>query len=117
MQWDGSPTGGFTSGDPWLPAIDPARRNVAGQRGDPASLLSLYRELIALRPRLGRGLRTRDSADGVLSYVRGRHLVAINTHPEPRPAPTGGDLVLETEPGALRDGALGPHRGAILALG
>jgi alpha-glucosidase len=49
MQWDASPTGGFTSGEPWLPLADPAQRNVAGQAGDPASLLSLYRRLLALR--------------------------------------------------------------------
>src|SRR5919206_2109167 len=27
MQWDGSPAGGFTTGEPWLPLVDPARRN------------------------------------------------------------------------------------------
>ena len=43
MQWDASPGGGFTTGEPWLPLVDPAERNVAAQRGDPASLLSLYR--------------------------------------------------------------------------
>src|SRR5204863_294847 len=35
MQWDTSPTGGFTSGVPWLPAVDPAERNVEAQRDDP----------------------------------------------------------------------------------
>jgi alpha-glucosidase len=49
MQWDASPSGGFTDGTPWLPAIDPATRNVADQRDDPGSLLSLYRRLIASR--------------------------------------------------------------------
>ena len=43
MQWDASPTGGFTTGEPWLPPIDPAERNVEAQRGDPGSLLELYR--------------------------------------------------------------------------
>ena len=56
MQWDGSPSGGFTSGRSWLPLVDPATRNVADQSGDPASLLSLYRQLIALRRR-SRALR------------------------------------------------------------
>jgi glycosidase len=49
MQWDASPNGGFTSGSPWLPPVDPAERNVAAQRGDPQSLLNLYRRLIAAR--------------------------------------------------------------------
>ena len=58
MQWDASATGGFTSGTPWLPLVDPGTRNVAGQADDPASLLALYRRLIAARrasPALGRG--------------------------------------------------------------
>lgn len=46
MQWDASPTGGFTTGDPWLPPIDPEERNVEAQRADPGSLLNHYRRLI-----------------------------------------------------------------------
>lgn len=49
MQWDSSPQGGFTGGTPWLPLVDPATRNVAAQTDDPASLLSLYRQLLAVR--------------------------------------------------------------------
>ncbi|WP_428028921.1 alpha-amylase family glycosyl hydrolase [Ancylobacter sp.] len=50
MQWDDTPNAGFTNGRPWLPlATDYARRNVAAQMDDPASLLALYRKLIALR--------------------------------------------------------------------
>lgn len=47
MQWDSS--GGFTSGEPWLPMVDPEDRNVADQRDDPDSLLNHYRDLIARR--------------------------------------------------------------------
>jgi alpha-glucosidase len=46
MQWDASATGGFTTGTPWLPPIDPADRNVEAQRADPGSLLNHYRRLI-----------------------------------------------------------------------
>jgi alpha-glucosidase len=51
MQWDASPTGGFTASGvtPWLPAGDTAACNVADQRQDPASTLSLCRDLLALR--------------------------------------------------------------------
>src|SRR4029453_18803407 len=49
MQWDATPRGGFTRGEPWLPLVDPATRNVAVQSGDPASLLNQYRRLLALR--------------------------------------------------------------------
>ena len=49
MQWDASPNGGFTTGQPWLPLVDPLTRNVAAQQEDPNSLLAWYRELLALR--------------------------------------------------------------------
>jgi alpha-glucosidase len=53
MRWvDDAPHGGFTSGEPWLPMVDPERRNVADQREDPGSLLNLYRELMARRPQV-----------------------------------------------------------------
>jgi alpha-glucosidase len=79
MQWDSSPAGGFTAGTPWLPAVDPATRNVADERRDPASLWSLHRDLIRLR----RGLRgplepVAGDADGLLAYRRGDVLVALN---------------------------------------
>jgi alpha-glucosidase len=56
MQWDSSPAGGFTTGTPWLPPVDPAERNVEAQRGDPDSLLEHYRRLIAERRTGERGL-------------------------------------------------------------
>ncbi len=73
MQWDA--TGGFTMGTPWLPAVDPATRNVAEQSADPASLLALYRRLITARrevPALGRGSHRSifDVAPDVLAWVR-----------------------------------------------
>ncbi len=81
MQWDGSPLGGFTSGDEsWLPLTDPAARNVADQAARDDSLLALYRRLIALRPRLGEFelLGTPGEVpDGVLAYRRGDYVIAI----------------------------------------
>src|SRR5438093_8179408 len=50
MQWDNSPNAGFTSRRPWLPvAADYTRYNVAVERDDPASMLTLFRQLLALR--------------------------------------------------------------------
>jgi alpha-glucosidase len=50
MQWDGSSQAGFTTGRPWLPvAPQYAECNVARETGNPRSLLSLYKRLIALR--------------------------------------------------------------------
>jgi alpha-glucosidase len=113
MQWDASPTGGFTSGEPWLPAVDPAEHNVEDQRDNPGSTLTLVRELIALRRQLGEEFELLDAADGLIAYRRGEHVVAINATAEPRPAPVAGETVLATAPGALSDAELAPHAGVI----
>ncbi|MCW2923717.1 MAG: glycosidase, partial [Thermoleophilia bacterium] len=51
MQWSPEADGGFGSGavEPWLPLGDVAARNVADQRRDPASVLNVVRDAIALR--------------------------------------------------------------------
>ena len=50
VQWDASPSAGFTTGTPWLPVNpDHVEWNAAAQREDPASVLAHYRRLIALR--------------------------------------------------------------------
>jgi alpha-glucosidase len=111
MQWE--PDGGFTAGEPWLPLVDPAQRNVADQRDDPASMLSLVRDLIALRRQLGDGFELLESAEGVVAFRRGDHTVAINTTSEALPAPLRGELRIQSEAGAMRSGTLAPHAGAI----
>jgi glycosidase len=107
MQWDAS--GGFTTGVPWLPLIDPEERNVEAQRGDPGSLLGLYRRLIALRRELGGGFLLLDAEPGVLAFKRDGHTVAVNTTAEPRSAPAG-EPVLATHEGE----GLSPHAGVIV---
>jgi len=77
MQWDESENGGFTTGKPWLPAVDPKERNVAAQREDPASLLNHYRRLIAHRRELGDGFRLLDSEPGKLAYERGGRVISV----------------------------------------
>src|SRR6185436_13040672 len=106
MQWDGSPTGGFTTGEPWLPVVDAAQRNVADQRDDPGSMLTLVRELIALRRDLPDEFELLDAAEGVLAFRRGGYTIAVNTGAEERPAPGPGDARIQTAPGALSDGRL-----------
>ena len=68
MQWSADPAAGFTTGVPWrLPRSSDGADSVAGQSGDPHSLLSLYRDLIRLRaesPALREGA-TRLLAGGV----------------------------------------------------
>jgi alpha-glucosidase len=113
MQWDPTPTGGFTAGAPWLSLVDPDLRNVEYQRSDPGSLLNLYRRLIRLRPNLGRGFQLVDGEPGVIAYRRGEHLIALNLTSEKRVAPPGGAVVLETFDGALAAERLGPRAGVI----
>jgi alpha-glucosidase len=114
MQWDASAHGGFTSGEPWLPPVDPQERNVEAQRGDPSSLLSFYRALIALRPKLGREFELLDAPAGVLAYRRGEHLVTFNLTSEEQPLLALDELVLSSDPAAdLSTGRLPAHTAAI----
>jgi alpha-glucosidase len=87
MQWDAGPGAGFTTGAPWLPLGDDyAGVNVAAQRHNPRSALTLARRLIALRraePALSVGGYAPAPAGGdLLAYTREadvrRLLVALN---------------------------------------
>jgi len=93
MQWDAGDNAGFATAEPWLPlSPDHATRNVATQRREARSMLSLYRKLIALRrrePALSIGVHVRAEAIGeVLTYRRfhaGRWItVALNFSAEER---------------------------------
>ena len=69
------PCAGFTSGEPWLPLNrDAEQRNVETQRGEPDSMLTFYRRLLALRrarPALSVGTFRPMNAEGdVIAYVR-----------------------------------------------
>ena len=98
MQWERAAGAGFTTGTPWLPLVDPEVRNVADERANAGSLLSLCRRLLELRRGLGRGFRLLDAEPGVVAYERDGHLVAVNTTAEPRTAPEG-ERVLATHDG------------------
>jgi alpha-glucosidase len=111
MQWDGSQGGGFTSGRPWLPLVDHHERNVASQRGDPESLLSLYRRLISLRRELPPILEVVDHGPEVLAFERGDCTVLINFADTPAALPAGEEL-LATAP--LSSGFLAGHAGVVL---
>jgi alpha-glucosidase len=116
MQWEAGPKGGFTSGEPWLPLVDPAQRNVVDQRDDPGSVLSLYRELIALQRTLPEGFAAVDDVPGVVSFRRGDRLVAINLSGERRSVPGGEVLLATTRDAIASDGLLAPQGGAVIAL-
>ncbi len=114
MQWDATPNAGFCppAGDPWLPIPDDATEtNVAAQQDDSRSLLSLYRQLIALRRnetvlQIGR-YHPRGVAGNILAYERehdGRRLLVVlnlGSHPStwsPTDAPPVGRILLSTNP-------------------
>ena len=93
MQWDASPNAGFTTARPWLPVdrLFP-KVNVASQKTDPSSLLSLHRRLITLRnqePSLKAGSFIPVYADTqLLSYIREapgatRFLIVLNLSHRP----------------------------------
>jgi alpha-glucosidase len=113
MQWDASPTGGFTGGEPWLPPVDPAGRNVEAQRDDPGSLLQLYRLLIEARRLLGDGFQLLEGFDGIVAFERPEHVVAINVTAGRQPAPVTSQPELTTHPDPLAEGWLAPHAGVI----
>jgi alpha-glucosidase len=102
MQWNGSPTGGFTTGIPWLPPDEPQLRNVADQEQDQESVLEFFRRLIRLRRDFGSAARLLDSPPGTVVLERGGHLVAVNLGDASAPIKRRGELALETRRG---DGA------------
>jgi alpha-glucosidase len=122
MRWDDeAPAGGFTMGRPWLPAIEVEGGAVAAQERDPASVLHLYRDLIALRRTLSGPPVFVPAEDGVLAFRRGESLVALNTAPEVRPAPPGGRVLRHTDPRVALPGdpapaTLAPGEGFLAGL-
>jgi alpha-glucosidase len=85
MQWSSAAQAGFTTGTPWLRLADDwPQRNVEAQARDAASMLTLYRRLIALRraqPALNRGsYEGLESEEDVLAYARtfeGQRVVVV----------------------------------------
>lgn len=130
MQWDASRSAGFSDGAPWLPVASDYRQiNVAAQRDDASSMLSLYRRLMALRranPALTHGAYRPVAVDeDVLCYERvqadQRFLVALNFGDRAKtlslPTWSGRHILLSTDSeGAepLDPLVLRPHEGAIV---
>ena len=135
MRWDPSGTAGFTTGTPWLPIGDDIETiNVETQRSDPASMLTLYRRLLALRRAeaalsVGEYLPLGVAGD-VLAYERragtDAFLVVLNLGGSPGVLPAGvgartGTVVLATN--QEREGqpfegnlSLAPDEGLIVRL-
>ncbi len=98
MPWTNDPGAGYSDPgvEPWLPYGDVAAYNVADQRHDPDSALSLTRDLIGLRnaiPDLRHGSYTTlpSSNDRIWAWQRGdRTVVAMNLSDEPVDVPGVG---------------------------
>lgn len=131
MPWDDSDFAGFSTVEPWLPLNGDWRdRNVSVQSVAPASLLNLYRRLLALRrasPALHHGdFALVESEDGVLCYERRlgaeRLLIALNLtdHRRALPQPphaSSAELLLSTLTEPAREAFLRPNEGLILRIG
>ncbi|HLU07376.1 MAG TPA: alpha-amylase family glycosyl hydrolase [Woeseiaceae bacterium] len=107
MQWSNDVNAGFTLGVPWLPlASNAGEVNVDAEAKDPASMLLLYRRLLALRRKyralsVGRYISLQASGD-VLAFAREaaseRVLVALNlgSAPAQLSVPSRARIVLST---------------------
>jgi alpha-glucosidase len=105
MQWDSSPGAGFTTATPWLPlASDFDKNNVATLLKDNASLLHLYRSLIALRrthsPFISGKLSELSAENNLLRYERAdageRLLVLLNLGFDPVEAKLQSGTILSS---------------------
>jgi alpha-glucosidase len=119
MPWDGSPGGGFTGAGvtPWLPLGAPPLGSVADQRDDPGSVLSLCRDLLALRrAELGGGVAEFENLhvdDGQWVYQAGPLVVAGNFTDQPARLPAGEVLLRSGPAGDAPPGVLRPWEGVI----
>ncbi len=117
MQWDGSATGAFTRGAPWLDAVDPATRNVSAQSLDADSTLSFYRRVIAVRRLLKGSLRFVEAPDGVLAFDRDRYRIVLNFSDRASSVRVPGEIVCATHPEMAEQKELVAYSGVVARLG
>jgi alpha-glucosidase len=118
MPWEPVPGLGFTTAErAWLPFGDrPAADTAAVQRDDPASPLSAYRRLLAVRRTLlplPEDLAWLTDEGPVLAYRRGGVVVAANTADTPAELDVPAGLMVRFSTRAAREGS---PAGARLAL-
>lgn len=133
MRWDATPSAGFTTAaDAWLPiGPQPQGTDVATQRNDRASLLWLYKNLLAMRrahPSLHRGnYQSLDAPEGVFAYQRRSEAevarIALNFSDETRRVSLGAGTIthqLHTNENSTvaspNEVTLGPCEGILLIL-
>ncbi len=120
IPWEAAPGHGWGAHEPWLPwPPDAARRSAAALREDPASILQLYRRLLAARrssPALRLGdFRWLPAPERVLAWERrcagDRRVVAVNFGGEAVRAPLGDGLRVEVASDGRGEGA--PYAGRV----
>ncbi|MDN4597189.1 glycoside hydrolase family 13 protein [Leifsonia virtsii] len=136
VQWSAEPNGGFTTGEPWI-TVNPnfTHINAVAQAGDPRSVLSHYKALVALRHEErvvsdGSFRLLLDRHPTVFAYVRSlgnrQMLVLANLSGEPAAydleevdAWRGASLLLTNSdaPSPVGDGRLGPWEAQVLVRG
>jgi alpha-glucosidase len=126
MPWSRDRHGGFSTAVPWLPVDTGGTAVCKQQRGDPASMLSLYQSLLRLRraePALAVGsYRSLMHTDSILVYQREhsrrKFRVALNMSGTSQALPSdlaGGQVVLSTTRMPTgQTGRLGPNEGLVL---
>jgi len=123
MQWNSEENGGFTTGVPWLSVNkNYLCMNVEKQRADDNSVLSFYRNMIALRNSsavLKQGsFRELYCRAGVYAYVRqlnGDMLsVVINLTPKEQKSPISGKALISNYGREYINGTLAPFEAAII---
>ena len=129
MQWDASAHAGFTTGTPWIGVVDNYRTiNAAAEVGDPDSIYSYYKQLVALRkqhPVIQSGkieFLDKDDPD-LLAYRRwdAQHellvLCNLTGHDAPAALPEGwqdASVLLGNYPDAAPRAALRPYEALVL---
>jgi alpha-glucosidase len=124
MQWSAGEGGGFCAAGvkPWLPFGDHQRVNVAAQRDQPGSLLTLVRDLLALRrAELSAGVARYEElavTDACWAYRAGNLVVAANLSGQPAEVAVPPGEVLLATGGAPQPSAgsltLGGWEGAVM---
>ena len=129
MQWDASAHAGFTTGEPWIGVVDNYQTiNAAAEVGDPDSIYSYYKQLVALRkqhPVIQSGkieFLYKDDPD-LLAYRRwdAQHellvLCNLTGHDAPAALPEGWQdarVLLGNYPDAAPRAALRPYEALVL---
>jgi alpha-glucosidase len=131
VPWDANDAHGWRRSDNWLPwPPDVGARNVANEREDPASILHLYRRLLARRREsvaLRRGAqRILETPEGVLGFERvagdQRRVVLVNFTSEHRRTALDGSYVVDVasdhpEANAPFANVLAPDQAVVLRPG